>query len=399
MRWATALSRELRPEVALEALERQLRAGLEGARPDLLLLFVSGPPGDASELAARLRRRIEPRVLLGCTAAGVIGGGHEVESAPGVAALAGTLPGAELHPFHVDEERLPDMDAGPGAWVEALGVPSDAAGTGFLLLSEPGTFDPRGLLAGIDFAYPGAPVVGGLASHQPGNALFLGDEVLEQGAVGVALRGAVALDTLVAQGCRPIGSALTVTQCHRNLLLEVDHRRPLEVLAELYEALTPDDRRLLQTSLHLGVASSELRAPSASPDYLIRNVLGGDAEAGVLAVGSTLRPGQTVQFHLRDAGTAREELDLLLRRYRDALAGPPPGGAVLFSCTGRGRHLFGVPDHDSGAFTGALGEVPLAGFFCAGEIGPVGGTTYVHGYTSSFGLFRPRVVPTGASAS
>jgi small ligand-binding sensory domain FIST len=388
MLWASTLVQELDLRPTVEGAEKALKAKLGGKRPDLLLMFASHHlrphyPRLSEELALRL----EARALIGCVGAGVIGEGREVEQRPGLAAIAAVLPGVELRPFHVEAEDLPDLDHGPAGWRELIGVPP-APPPQFILLADGASFDPRSLLEGLDFAYPGSVTIGGLASGRRGDPLFFGRGVVASGAVGVALQGNVAIDTVVAQGCRPVGEALTVTRCKDHVLEEVDGRPPLEVLSELYDTLSPADQELLQHSLHIGVASSALREPGKS-DYLIRNVMGADPERGILAVGALLRRGQTVRFHLRDAAAADEDLQGLLAGYRDRPREKAPAGALLFSCTGRGRNLFGIPNHDSDAFKKALGDVPLGGFFCGGEIGPVGDVTHLHGYTSSFGIFRP----------
>lgn len=388
MQWASALVQEVELRPAVEAAEKALRARLGDARPDLLLVFASAHLRPLfSRLPEELALRLQPRSLIGCVGAGVIGEGREVEQRPALSVIAAVLPGVELRPFHVEAEDLPDLDHGPAGWQELVGVPP-APAPQFILLADGASFDPRSLLEGLDFAYPGSVTIGGLASGRRGDPLFFGRGLVASGAVGVALQGNIAVDTVVAQGCRPIGEALTVTRCKDHVLEEVDGRPPLEVLSELYEGLSPADQELLQHSLHIGVASTALSEPGKG-DFLIRNVMGADPERGVLAVGALLRRGQTVRFHLRDAAAADEDLQGLLAGYRDRPREQAPAGALLFSCTGRGRHLFGAPNHDSDAFRKALGDVPLGGFFCGGEIGPVGDATHLHGYTSSFGIFRP----------
>ncbi|MCO5171487.1 MAG: FIST C-terminal domain-containing protein [Planctomycetes bacterium] len=393
MRWASALVQELELRPAVEAVERALRLRLGDARPDLLVVFASPHlRPHFARLPGELHERLAPRALVGCVGAGVIGDGQEVEQRPALSVTAAVLPRVELRTFHVGPGDLPDLDRGPGGWRELVGVPPappPASPPHFVLLCDGATFDPRDLLQGLDFAYPGGVKIGGLASGRRGDPLFVDRGVVTQGAVGVALQGDVAVDAVVAQGCRGVGAPMTVTRCHDHVLEGVDGRPPLEVLSELYEALSPEDQELLQHSLHLGIASTSLQEPTGRGDYLIRNVLGADPERGALAVGALLRPGQTVRFFLRDAAAAEEDLREHLDAYRGRGPATPPAGALLFSCTGRGRHLFGAPNHDSSAFRRALGDVPLGGFFCGGEIGPVGDATHLHGYTSSFGIFRP----------
>jgi len=234
--------------------------------------------------------------------------------------------------------------------------------------------------------------VHGVASggRQPGShALYLGDAVHRAGLVGVALSGNLAVDTIVAQGCRPIGEPMFVTAADRNVIRGLDGRPPLAVLEALHERLDPRDRQLARHSLFLGIVMKEDRVEYHQGDFLIRNLVGIDPTSGALAIGALVESGAVVQFHLRDATTSAEDLTALLRRHRGA-ATTPVQGALLFSCLGRGQFLYGHPDHDSAAFRAELGAVPLGGFFCNGEIGPVHGTTFLHGYTSAFALFRGR---------
>lgn len=269
------------------------------------------------------------------------------------------------------------------------------------------------LLQGLDFAYPGAVKVGGLASGgrgPRGNALFLLDartptprrELYREGTVGLALSGNVVLDAVVAQGCRPIGDPLRVTEAEGNVILSLEGRPPLAVLQDLAERLSPSDQRLARQALFIGLLMDEFKSEPTSGDFLIRVILGIDPRVGAIAIGDRVRPGQTVQFHLRDAQTSAEDLRWALSRYcaernlqqsypaeRSSQPKPDPCGALMFSCLGRGKGLYGTPNFDSQRFRELLGELPLGGFFCNGEIGPVGGSTFLHGYTSCFGIFRP----------
>ena len=323
-----------------------------------------------------------------------MGGGREVEDRPAVAVTAAALPEAQITPFRLEAGDLPDLDAGPSHWHEALGVDPKSE-PHFLLLvdpSGPSPFDPRPLLMGLDFAYPGSATVGGLASVLQENRLFLDGRVHVGGCVGVALSGGVSVHAVVAQGCRPVGRQMTVTDCSGYYLTGLDGRSAVEVLVELYHRLPADDQELLQRSLHIGVATTGLKEDLGPGDFLIRNVLQLDHEKGVIAVGDLLQRGQRVQFHLRDPAAATHDLDAVLARHRAGQTDGQIAGALLFTCTGRGRRFFGRPDHDIGRFTEAMGDVPVGGFFCGGEIGPVGDTTYLHGYTSAFAIFSGRGV-------
>ena len=304
MQWASALSFEPDPGMALTELKRSLFEQLDGARPDLVCAFVS-PQYSASygTIPDLVRNHFSSAAFIGCTAAGVIGGGREVEEhIAGQAAFsltAAALPGVEIHSFHLDARDLPDADAGPELWVEALRVPRQPQAH-FLLLADPHTFDPQPLLMGLDFAYGDATKIGGLASAMDANCLFLDRKSHSSGLVGLALQGGLEVDTVVAQGCRPIGVPMTVTGCRHNLLLQLNERPAAEVLVELFHTLSPDDQQLLRHALHLGIASTEFKEKFEQGDFLIRNVLNLDQEKGFIAVGDVLRSGQTVQFHLRE---------------------------------------------------------------------------------------------------
>jgi len=233
--------------------------------------------------------------------------------------------------------------------------------------------------------------VGGLASgarSHGGNALYLGDKIYSQGCAGIALSGNIQLDTIVAQGCRPIGEPMKITKCNQTMLSELNEKPPLEVLQEIYDSLNENDRKLLQTSLFLGIEMDPLKEDPQQGDFLIRNLMGVDRDSGSIVIGALLREGQLVQFHLRDKIMSAEDLELLLTRYDSEFDSDAARGALLFSCLGRGEYLYGKANHDSDMFRDKMGDVPIGGFFCNGEIGPVGGTTFLHGYTSSFGIFR-----------
>jgi small ligand-binding sensory domain FIST len=380
MRWASAIATSARLEDALEEAGESVQEAL-GARADLVLCFTSGHhAAHYRHLAGAIQRRFPGALLLGCSAGGAIGGGREVEREPALSLSAATLPGVALTPFHLDGEEE--------SWAGQLAV-DRAADPAFLLFPDPFTFPAEELLEWLDDRYPGQVKVGGLASgarEAGGNALFLGDRIARTGAVGLALTGDIHVDTLVAQGCRPVGVPMWVTRAVGNVALELDGAPALEALEKLHAGLDAADRALLRHSLFLGLVMDEQREVYRQGDFLVRNLIGIDPDSGAIAVAAPLRQGQVVQFHLRDAHTSAADLEEMLGRYEHHA----PAGALLFSCVGRGRGLYGEPDHDSQAFSRHLGDVPLGGFFCNGEIGPVQSRTYLHGYTSSFALFRRR---------
>jgi small ligand-binding sensory domain FIST len=391
MKWASGGSDDASAAAAIQAATEQVRAQLEGETPDLIVAFVSTHHAASFDrVPTMVAESLGAGLLLGCSAGGVIGGGREIEQRPGVSVTAAVLPGVTLRPFHFESEALPSPLAAAEPWRALVGIDADES-PHFLILPDPFTFDAEGFIRGLDLVYPLSSKIGGIASGGGApreNALFLGDRVLRSGAVGVAVAGDIAVDTIVAQGCRPIGDPMFVTSCERNIVRALDGRPPLDVLRDLHERLDEGDRQLARHSLFLGIVMTEDRQEYRQGDFLIRNLLGIDPTSGALAVGALLDENAVVQFHLRDARTSAQDLEEMLQRYRHAEVSPPPHGSLLFSCLGRGQSLYGVADHDSGAFRRQLGDIPLGGFFCNGEIGPVRGTTFLHGYTSAFGLFR-----------
>ncbi len=396
MQWASSLSRLPELDDALDECRALLDESLgDSAEADVVAVFASpGHHRDTRPLTGSARARFPRAAIIGCSGSGVIGSGREEEDAPALSITAGILPDVELRGFHVVSGDLPSPDAPPEAWAAIVNAAQDPA-PHFIILADPFTMDGEALLAGLDYAFPASAKIGGLASggnQLTPHALFLNDAVHREGAVGLALSGNVVVDTVVAQGCRPIGEPMRVTEAERNLIKSVDGERPLDRLQSVYEELEERDRQLMQRNLFMGIAMDPLVERPSAGDFLIRNVMGVDPRGGAVAVGAIVREGQIVQFHVRDAEASSEDLRRTLANYLAAAGGRAAAGALLFSCTGRGRHLYGEANHDTGIFGEMVGGLPLGGFFCNGEIGPVAGTTYLHGYTSSFALFRPRAV-------
>ena len=394
MKWATAISRKtsFRDAVleCVEGVSRELGPG----PVSLALAFVTPHfAGYYSRMYERIERYLEPETFVGCSGGGVIGGGEEVEGAPAVTLTAARLPGVDVRALHLTGS-LPDLDGPPDAWEDLLGVRREEEPQ-FVLLADPFSGRPEALLAGLDYAFPEAAKIGGLASGaaSPGlNALFLNEKVHDEGTVVLSLSGDVVLDTVVAQGCRPIGETMTVTGCRGNVLRELDGNPALDVLQELFATLDERDRQLAGTALFAGILMDEFREEPRVGDFLIRNIVGVDPNQKVLGVGENLQEGMRLRFHVRDAEASAGDLHTMLTSYEKTLRDPAKtnvSGALLFSCLGRGEGLYGQPNFDTGVFSDHLGKVPVGGFFCNGEIGPVGGATFLHGYTSSFGLFRP----------
>jgi small ligand-binding sensory domain FIST len=310
----------------------------------------------------------------------VAGGGREVESEPAVSLwLAAGLGPVET--YAMEFVRTPSGGAyggyrfGPGP----AGV--------HLMICDPFTFPATGLLAHLNERIPGAVVMGGMASGGPGQSrLFVDGRVLSRGAVGAHLSGAE-IHPLVAQGCRPVGDPYTITRADGNLILEIGGRPPLTRLEELAAALPGQEQELLARGVLLGIVIDEYQAELRQGDFLIRGIAGADPGSGAIAVADEVEVGQTVQFHVRDAQSADEDLRRTLERERAALGGRQAAGALLFTCTGRGSRMFSEPDHDVGLVAKQLGEIPVAGFFCDGELGPVGGQNFLHTFTASIAVF------------
>jgi small ligand-binding sensory domain FIST len=350
---------------------------LDGDDPDLVLCFASPHfVGALDDVVHALRSLLSPRVLLGATTVAVIGNAEEVEDAPAFSVFAATLPDGRLTPTTLTVEQTPDGPAIVG-WPDLDGTPPT-----LLLLADPFTFPVDAFLRRLDEDRPGLSIIGGVASasmRPGGNRVVLDADVRESGAVGVFLDG-VDVQPVVSQGCRPIGQPFVVTRAERNFVAELGGRPALERLRELAEGLDENDRELVRNGLHLGVVVDEHRSSFGRGDFLVRNIVGADRAMGALALGDQVAVGQTVQFQVRDASAADEDL-------RSLLADAAAVAALVFTCNGRGRHLFGVPDHDAGVVAELLGPIPAAGAFCAGEIGPIGGRNFLHGFTASLALF------------
>jgi small ligand-binding sensory domain FIST len=388
--YAAGLSRAANLDDALRELCDDCGTALGGA-PDLAFCFVSPAHHERfADVAKIVAERLSPRCLLGCSGETVVGMDQEVEAGPAVSLWTARTPSATLQTFHAEFEQTPDGILCSGLPDDfGLGLTADSPVTVFCL-GDPFSTAPLSLLDRLHDSLPGVPVIGGMASggHQPGEcAVWLGDRAVAGGAVGVVVQGGPAVRALVSQGCRPIGSPFVVTRAEQNVVWELGGRSPLAQLQDLFPTLSERDRRLVGRGLHLGLAMNEYQETFGRGDFLISNVTGADEESGAIAVGNLVRTGQTCQFHVRDAATATEDLTGCLNDDAERHAAQPRA-ALLFSCNGRGTRLFSRPHHDARAVQEHYGPLPLAGFFAQGELGPVGGRNYVHGYTASVALFE-----------
>ena len=386
MPYAASLSRSGDLNEALDETCSKVSSDLLGAEPDLSLLFVSHHhSAQFDQLAAECQRRLPSRIQLGCAGETVVGGSHEIETGPALSLWSAVLPGAALEPF-----RLEFALARDGTICSGFPEGSRRDVRAVIALAEPFSSAPNSLIERMAADLPGIPLLGGMASGGAGpgtNRLFLNGEPISRGAVGVILSGGPEVRSVVSQGCRPIGSHFVVTKVQENVILELGGQPTLKVLNELVPTLSEQDLSLVQRGLHVGVAMSEYRREYRRGDFLIANVIGADQQMGALAIANPVRLGQTIQFHVRDAATADEDLNQMLKTELDENTGSACRAALLFSCNGRGTRLFPDRDHDAQTIQSVLGEMPLAGFFAQGELGPVGGKNWVHGFTASVALF------------
>jgi small ligand-binding sensory domain FIST len=356
-----------------------------GERPDLAVVFVTQPHAGALEDAVTaIDELLHPLVLLGCAAESVVGPQREVERSAAVSLFAGRT--GPLLPL-VLEASIDNFD-GDGSLGAVSGWPSDLPfdPQALLLMADPYSFPVEEFLGFVAQRHPGLPVVGGMASAARGpggNRISSGRRVRTSGAVGALLGPGVEVEAVVSQGCRPFGDPLVVTKAEHNVIIEVAGRPALErLVAQAHRSLSEQEVSLLEMGgLHVGRVIDEHREHFERGDFLVRNVIGADRELGALAVSDVVPVGTTVQFHLRDAHTADEDLHLMLD-------GRQADGALVFTCNGRGMRMFEEPHHDVGVLADRLGPLPTAGFFAAGEIGPVGGRNFLHGFTASVALLR-----------
>lgn len=385
MKFAVAVSRERDPAEAGLLAAREIKTGLSEPA-DLACLFLSSHYAEHAErVSAAVRDELSPGLLLGCTGEGVIAGSEEIEGEPAVVLWAARLPAVRVAPLRLSVVPREDGYTVSG-WPDGLEA---SEGPTFVVFADPFSTPADEVLALLADRYPGSTVIGGLAgggNDLGDNRVMLNEEVHESGLVGVALSGPVQVRTVISQGCRPIGERFVVTKAEKTVIQELGGEPALVRLQQTLESLSESERRLAHRALHIGVLMDEQRNRFERGDFLIRNLIGADRNTGSIAVGDMVREGQTLQFQVRDAGSASEDLKLLLAAERRRSIKPALGG-LIFSCCGRGRGLFGRPHHDAMAIQAGLGDIPLGGFFAQGEIGPVGGANFLHGYTASIALF------------
>ncbi|HXH86648.1 MAG TPA: FIST N-terminal domain-containing protein [Nitrospira sp.] len=384
LQFASALSRKTDTEAAVRDLADAIRSQIGQSPLDLGLVFFSARHAGKSRLiAAMLREELHIEVCLGCSGEGVIAGGEELETAAALTLWVASLPQVRVTPLRLSFSPVQDQVQLAG-WPE----PSAEAST-FILLADPFTTPIHDVLSVMADRYPNGQAIGGLAGggHGAGeNRLIRNIVVFDGGLIGVQLSGPLAIRTVISQGCCPIGERFMITRSDHNLIYELSGKPALERLQDAFESLEALQRQEAHRALHVGIVIDEHRSQFERGDFLVRNLVGADQQAGAIAIGDVVQEGQTIQFHLCDAKSASEDLHVLLAADR-AKHQSKPLGALMFSCCGRGEGLFGQAHHDSRVLQERMGRIPLAGFFAQGEIGPVGGRNFLHGYTASMAIF------------
>lgn len=371
----------------LDSLEQQVRQGLKGQQPDLITVFLSAFYTDvAKQISDGLRQRLQPKTMIGCSAEGVISATQEIERRPAIVLMAAILPGAVIHPFSIGSYTHHGQFKARETFINLTNLPEEAEL--IYLLGDPFSVAIDDVISAFNHFYKRPHIVGGMASgalKPNGNVLLLDDQILHGGLVGFSLTGDIQVDVVVSQGCKPVGHPLTVISTDRGEITNLEGHPPMVWIQELANELDEKDRELMRNGLFVGRAVEFRHTDYGRGDFLIRGVIGVDRQRGSIQVSGGIQSGDTIQFHLMDADTAQQDLEMLLapQAFKSEAK-----GAWLISCNGRGTRLYPHLDGDISLVRTSLGDVPIAGFFAAGEIGPVGNKHYLHGNTAVVVVFR-----------
>lgn len=375
-------------ESALQRWAEHLRAGLNGKTTLGLIFMTPRFFPNARQVLEVVRVHAQVPLLVGCSSQALIAGSEEIEEGGGVSLALFHLPGAKLQAFRFTQENVDECN-GPAYWHHETGIEPGNT-NGWLAFGDPFNLDCDSWLRLWNEAYAPLPVLGGLASGDftsRSTQVYLNGTVHDEGMVVVSVAGDVALEGVISQGCTPIGETWTITKAEQNFIYEIGNRPAYTILAETFAKLPPEEQKKTQGNLFVGLVINEYLDEFRRGDFLVRNLIGADPKSGLVAVGAFPRAGQTMQFQRRDAAAANEDMMAMLNSAHEHLKDRQVYGACLCSCNGRGSHLFGYPHHDAGMIQRRLGPIALAGFFCNGEIGPVGDKNFLHGYTASLALF------------
>jgi len=376
-------------EAGLRVWAEKLRAQLGSQPVTLGLVFMSPkffPHAPATLEILRVHARIP--LLAGCSSASLVAGSKEIENATGIVLALYSLPGAELKGFRFTQTQVEEA-GGENYWPAESGV-APGKSNGWLAFIDPFHLDAESWIRSWNESFAPLPVFGGLASgifSDQTTQVYLNGEVFEDGGVAISIGGAVTLAGVISQGCTPIGETWTLTRVEQNLIHQIANRPAYAVLADTVQKLSAADQQKARGNLFIGLVVNEYLEDFHRGDFLVRNLIGGDPNSGVLAVAALPRAGQTMQFHRRDAAAATEDMDELLERAKKKIGNATIYGGCLCCCNGRGKNLFGTPNHDAELVQNEFGPLGLAGFYGNGEIGPVGDKNYLHGFTASLALF------------
>lgn len=376
-------------EAGLRQWAEGLRAELRSPQVSLGLVFMTPRFfSEAKQVLEILRVHAQIPLLAGCSSTALVVGEQELEDNAGIVLALYSLPGAKLSGNYFTQTEVEEAE-GTSYWQGLTGIAADQA-NGWLTFIDPFHLDSESWLRSWNDTYAGTPVFGGLASgvfSEQTTQVYLNGEVYEEGGVAISVGGDVALTGVISQGCTPIGETWTLTRVEQNLIHQIANRPAYEVLSETVSDMSPAEQKKVRGNLFIGLVVNEYLEDFHRGDFLVRNLLGGDPQTGVLAVGAMPRTGQTMQFQRRDAAAATEDMSELLARTHLQLGGATVYGGCLCCCNGRGKHLFGASGHDAQLVQKQFGGIGLSGFFCNGEIGPVGPKNFLHGYTASLALF------------
>jgi small ligand-binding sensory domain FIST len=386
VRIGSALSTQGDTRVGATEAAMAARAPLAGAPVDLAVVFASGAHLAAPEATLEgVHEALAPRELIGCGAGGILGGRREIEGGTAVAVWAASFQDeGAVSTFRAEANESDDG-------IEIEGLPDLDGARAAILLPDSYSFPTDRVLRELNTRARGVPVLGGISSARTfdgAGALFHGEELVDGGAVGARIEG---IDVLpcVSQGAAPVGPELTITAAEGHVIQELAGAPALTKLRDVVGELPSQDRELVAQGLLVGIVTDPGKPSYERGDFLVRGLLGADPDAGAIAVGASVTPGQVLRLHARDAASADEDLRAALDLRMRALGGATPAGALVFTCNGRGQEMFGIPDHDASTLSEVLSGAPAAGFFAAGEIGPVGGESYLHGFTATVAIFPP----------
>jgi len=385
MRFACGVAARNTADAALAEVLAPIDQTVTPGSIDVAFVFLTGHfAEDAEDIIAGVCECLPNCIVIGCTAEGTIGANSEFERTPSISLLAASLPDVAVRPFHLTQSMLVSAKS-PDDWERLVGVSAKSNPT-FIAFADPFSIDIHGFIDSLNDLFPGSPLFGGVASaaHQPReNRLIVKDEIHREGLVGIALTGRLHVVSVVSQGCRPIGKPFVITRGDRNIVHELGGKPALEQLQTVLSSLPEADERLARQSMFVGRVIDEFKGRFGRGDFLIHNIVGADRKSGAIGIAGHAKVGATVQFHVRDADSADEDLRLMLAPY----VGADVRGALLFGCNGRGTHMWPEPGHDIGVMRNLFGDVPTAGFFCGGEFGPIGKKNFIHGFTASIALF------------